>query len=459
MKYSEELLWILDAPGGFGSTLEAQNKTIQICADFVHSLGLKCDCVGWCKMDLSNPRTSEIFTKISEFCKENGWRARCSYTRRFVDVQSDWYELVPSAFKDNTICDKIETVSQNGNKLNTSVIRAFHEFTPTPKEWGAYICVPERFRNFCLQNNINDADFCWVKDVGKYEAEQYFHIYGRHLIPQIAVDYDITKSNAQLITAAGGRLPEIANVFHEIQKISLQDCYLIDDLPNSSIAYSHIPRTFSNSGRHSILLHQDIVKSLLEQKILPSNAISPVAVVQSLPGGYSLKKTQPVERPTVSFMEIMLKEYTKLKNTPRPIRMASEKDALKILRLAKKERREDFKKALPKSKTQLLLNTEYSVLIPYYSIADGCFLSDEYELLPSAQAIKENKEFQARLAKEEIADIKPEGIVICRCPDGDVVLMCNNGKVVRMSHEEPKILEQWPTLSQFFADTVAKYRE
>lgn len=42
-----------------------------------------------------------------------------------VDVQSDWYELVPSAFKDNTICDKIETVSQNGNKLNTSVIRAF----------------------------------------------------------------------------------------------------------------------------------------------------------------------------------------------------------------------------------------------------------------------------------------------------------------------------------------------
>lgn len=455
MKYSEELLWILDSPDGFGSTLEAQNETIQICTDFVHSLGLKCDCVGWCKMDLSSPRTPEILTKISEFCKENGWRARGWYTREYTDVQSDWYELLPSVFKDNTLSDDIETISANGKKINTSVIRAFHELSVGPKEWGEDIYVPERFYKFCLQHNIDEADFCWAKDKGKYEAEQYFHIYGKHLIPQIALDYDIKKTNTRLIKAAGGWLPEIADTFHEIQHIDLQDCYLIDDLPDSVIAYAYIPHTFSTCGRHSILLHKDIVQPLLQQKILSSNSLRPAVTVKSLPGGYSLKKTKPIERPTRKFMKMMLEEYEKLKNTPRPVRMVPKKDALKILRIAKKERKEDFKKALPKSKSQFLQNTDYNVLIPYYSIANGCYLSNEYELLPSAQAMAENEEFQEHLAKEEWIDSKPKGIVIGRCPDGDVVFLCNNGTVIRINHEEPVILEQWPTLPQFFVDTVS----
>ena len=50
MKYSEELLWILDKPG---TTLHNQDEAFQENIAFVHSLGLKCDCVGWCKMDLS----------------------------------------------------------------------------------------------------------------------------------------------------------------------------------------------------------------------------------------------------------------------------------------------------------------------------------------------------------------------------------------------------------------------
>ena len=116
MKYAEKLLWILDAPGGFPHTLEAQNETIQICTDFVHSLGLKCDCVGWCEIDLSNPRTAEILSSISKFCKENGWHARGLYTRQYTDVQSDWYELIPTLFKNNTLCDRIETVSEAGKK-------------------------------------------------------------------------------------------------------------------------------------------------------------------------------------------------------------------------------------------------------------------------------------------------------------------------------------------------------
>ena len=73
MKYSEVLHWILDKPG---TTLHNQDEKFHKNIEFVHSLGLKCDCVGWCMMDLSNPRTPEILSSISTFCKENGWKAR-----------------------------------------------------------------------------------------------------------------------------------------------------------------------------------------------------------------------------------------------------------------------------------------------------------------------------------------------------------------------------------------------
>ena len=453
MKYSEELLWILDKPG---RTLHNQEEAIQENIAFVHSLGLKCDCVGWCKMDLSNPRTPEILSSISTFCKENGWKARCLYTRKYVEVESVWYELVPTYFKDNTPWDRIETVTNENKKIYTRVIRAFHELSPSPKirKWGEDIYVPERFRNFCIQNSIDDLDFCWAKDIGKYEAEQYFHVYGNRLVPQIAVDYDLKKSNIKLISAAGGWLPEIANIFHELQQVNLQDCYLAEDLPDSGIAYVYIPRTFSSVARHTILLHKEIVQSLLKQKVLPLSALRPAAVVKSLPGGYSLKHTQVIERPTGQFMSTMLMEYEKLKNTVRPIRMVSEKVALKTLRLAKKERKEDFQKGLPKPKSETLLYTDYNVLIPYYSVTDGCFLSDEYEFLSSMKAMKENEEFQESLSNEELLDAKPEGIVIGRCPDGDAILLCNDGKVVRFSHEEPVAVEQWPTLAQFFVDAI-----
>lgn len=453
MKYLEELLWILDKPE---TTLDNQHEAFQENIAFVHSLGLKCDCVGWCKMDLSNPRTPEILSSISTFCKENGWKARCLYTRKYVEVESDWYELVPTYFNDNTPWDRIETVTNENKKIYTRVIRAFHELSPSPKiqKWVEDIYVPERFRNFCIQNSIDDLDFCWAKDIGKYEAEQYFHVYGNRLVPQIAVDHDLKKSNIKLISAAGGWLPEIANIFHELQQVNLQDCYLAEDLPDSGIAYVYIPRTFSGAARHTILLHKEIVQSLLKQKVLPLSALRPAAVVKSLPGGYSLKHTQVIERPTGQFMSTMLMEYEKLKNTARPIRMVSEKDALKMLRLAKKERKEDFQKGLPKAKSETLLNTAYNVLIPYYSVANGCFLSDEYELLSAVKAIEENIVFQENLSKEELLDTKPEGVVIGRCPDGDAILLCNDGKVVRFSHEEPVAVEQWPTLAQFFVDAI-----
>lgn len=92
MKYTEELHWILDKEGEQLNDDEEYRQNIK----FVHALGLKCDCVGWSTLNLSEPRANEILAAIDQFCKENGWKARGMYTRKYIDVESDWYELMPT---------------------------------------------------------------------------------------------------------------------------------------------------------------------------------------------------------------------------------------------------------------------------------------------------------------------------------------------------------------------------
>lgn len=87
-------------------------------------------------------------------------------------------------------------------------------------------------------------------------------------------------------------------------------------------------------------------------------------------------------------------------------------------------------------------------------IANGGYLSDEYKLLPHAQAIIENNQFHKQLKTEELLEEKLDGIVIAKCPDGDSILLFKNGNVLRFSHEAPEIINQWPSLSHFIIDAI-----
>ena len=450
MKVIETLDWILDNDDK--SIVDDEKYRLNI--EFVHSLGLKCDCVGWSTLDLQNPRADEILSAIDSFCKKNGWRARGVYTRKYADYTSDWYELVPTTFKDNTLCDSDEYESERGETVAIYNLRAYHELRPSPKWWYESILVPERFREACIRHGIVDVDFCWARDKGKYQAEQYFHLYANEQIPTIAEGRNIKIEDREKIDALGGYLPKIADIFYKLQLISLQDCYIEADLPDTPIALAYCPRTFTYCGRNNFLIHKDFVQVLLQEKAISESDLTPAMVVKELPGGYTLTRTVMPDRPLASCLQKSIAEYEKLKNTERPLRMISEKDALKLFRLAKKERKQDFKKALPKAKSDGLAQTRYAPLLPYYLIANGGYLSDEYELLPYDIATEENKLFAQELLAEELLDAKPDGIVIAKCPNGDKILLCSDGKVIRFSHEEPVATEEWVSLAQFVADAI-----
>ena len=228
---------------------------------------------------------------------------------------------------------------------------------------------------------------------------------------------------------------------------------MAQDLPSGGIAYAYTRQTFSFFGRSRILIHRDTANLLIGEKVLTSKQLRPAAVVDSVPGGYVLENTQVKPQPTGEYMDKMLSEYEKLKATPRPVRQVPEKDALKVLRKAKQDRKSDFEKALPK---KTAVEAPYLPLEAYYRIVNGGYLSDEYRLFSLSEAMAENEAFFRHLQTEELLEAPPKGIVIGKCPDGDTLLLCDDGTVIRFSHEGPEILNQWPTLSQFIFDAISE---
>ena len=451
MKYIEDVHWILDKPG---TTIHNQDEQFRENIAFVHSLGKKCDCVGWSNLRRDDPQAEEILEKIVDFCKENGWTARGLYTREYADFDTDWFKIDGADFKYNTFGEGVSVPSQDGGTIEISSIKAYRELSIAPKRCGHSLYVPERFYNAYQKSGMTGLDFCWVKDTGKYDAQQYFRIFGTERIPQVAVAWDLKNQDLRKLGPDGGWLPRLGEVFRKWTQLILPYCYRKEDMPAGGIAYAYIPSTFSCCGLYQILVHKDVAQLLLQEKAIPAGALKPVPVLDTIPSGYSLRATRDCPRPTKDYMAQSLLDYEVLKKKARPIWQISEKEALKVLRKAKTDRKEDFGKKLSKAKAEVLDETQYAPILPYYLIANGGQLSDEYRLLSVEESTAETEEFYQLLQSEELLEDKPDGIVICTCANGDWVLMLQDSTVIRFSHEMPETTEQWPSLAQFIVDAI-----
>lgn len=451
VKYIENVHWILDKPG---TTIHNQDEQFRENIAFVRSLGKKCDGVGWSKLSRDDPQADEILEKIAAFCKEKGWSARGLYTREYAELDTDWFKIDGAYFSDNTVGQCAGVPSHGGGEVKICTVKAYRELTAAPKRWGGGVYVPEGFYHAYRESGMAGLDFCWAKDTGKYAAQQYFAVFGRQPIPRAAVAWDLDKQDLANLGPDGGWLPRLGEVFRKWTQLSLPYCYRKEDMPAGGIAYAYIPSTFSCCGLYEVLVHKDAARLLLQKNAIPAGALKPAAVVDEIPSGYTLRETALCPRPTQEYMAQSLLDWEALKKKERPLWQIPEKDALKLLRMAKARRKEDFGKKLPKAQGDALGQTQYGPMLPYYWIANGGCLSDEYKLLSLQEAAAATKEFYNLLEKEELLETKPEGIVICTCANGDWVLLLRQGAVIRFGHETPEAAGQWPSLAQFMADAI-----
>lgn len=482
MVVKEHLSWILDRPRS--DPMPKEEEWRQNIA-FVHSLGLKCDCVGWSSLDLTRPDAGEILDKIETFCKEDGWLARGGCSRWYEDFESDWYEL--NLLDPPDVAPHVDERFERGEREDVYAIHAYkNKNQPILRGWSRHVplVVSAKFRNLCIKHNISDVRFCWVRDVGRYASEPYFFMYPEQYAPRIACDFGLQYSdqlssyrtdkgieyrhNPALyfphgpgseihgrVTQVGGLLPRVAEIFYDM-RFSLQDHYPAKDMPKSGFAYARQSSPYWS--RDTILIHKDTAELLIQEKVLSRKSLHPALLYTEIPPGYIKMEMQSISVPEEAHFIQMRAEYEDfLKMPPRPVRKATPKEAVQLLRKAKSARKEDFQKRMKKEFGLTLENMPYAPLIPYYLVANGGYVSDEYRLLSYAEAQTATAEFISDMAKEELLDQPVEGIVFVHCADGDRVLLCPDGTVVQINHEVPEILEDWPTLAQFFADCVDLY--
>lgn len=111
--------------------------------------------------------------------------------------------------------------------------------------------------------------------------------------------------------------------------------YIDAKLLEDSNEYAYYVKTRKELNRNTILIHKDTAKTLLKAKALSAKNLRPAPIVGTLPAGYTLLQTDTIARPDFSFINKMNLEYEKIKETSRPKRIVSEKDALKVLRKEK----------------------------------------------------------------------------------------------------------------------------
>lgn len=448
MRYRDTLLWILDSEDGIKDDEEYRRNI-----DFVHSLGLKCDSVGWCRIELDRPDTPDILRRIEEFCRNDGWSARGWFTRTLEDAETDWYEVNADYAED--IADYTDAEGENGISVKMAVIRAFKEVSRLPRIAGDSFIVPARVREACEKNGVTDVRFCWVQDKGKYAAEQYFAVYPDNDVGHVACDHRYNtagmrrnKQDSYEIAALGGMLPRIAELFADLN-IILPNQYPARELPAAGFAIAY--RNDDDFTKRELLIHRSTAEMLIREKALSRGCLTPVLTYTEIPAGYFEEPMwTDVPCPTQEYTDSMEAARLKLEARPRPIWLVSEKEAVRLLRKARAERKEDFCKALPRGVDP---GEQFAPMTPYWRVANGGYLSDEYELLPYERTAEESAAFAERAAMEETVYI-PEGIVIAVCADGDRVLLCGDGTVVRVSHEDPTIQKMWRSAAEFVAEAV-----
>jgi len=486
MVVKESLYWILDRPRSDIEEMkkkwgnyeyrkhlgEYYDEKYRQNIEFVHSLGLKCDCVGWSDLDLTRPDAGEILGKIEVFCKEGGWLARGICSRWYEDFDSDWYELDLPETKGREFHE--DGRFKWGYREDVFAIRAYqNKNQPVSRGKNCALAASSRFRDACIKHRVSDVRFCWIRDVGRYASEQYFFLYPNQFIPRIACDHGLCyaeegsplrteKSSSkphgpgseiyERISKISKTFPRIAEIFYTME-FRIQDYYPAKTMPKSGFAYTYQYKP--GWARQKVLIHKDTAEQLLQEKLLYRKDLRPVLFYdEKVPPGYVEMEMQPVSIPEDEHFAQMQAEYEACIKIPRPERDATPEEAVPLLRKAKTARKADFKKRMPKESAVALENTSYAPLIPYYSVAAAGALSDECELLSYSDAQTATAEFSLDMGKEELLEYRIQGIVFVWCADGDKVVLCSDGTVVRVSHETKEGIEDWPNLAQFFVDCV-----
>lgn len=426
--------------------------------DFMHSFGLKCDCVGWAYINLDSEDKLELVKQMCAEAKRQKLNLRCSYTKEISDIDSDWYMINPSFDLNYEFVDYDE-VTQTNTIKGYKIPRGIDIVSV-----GSGIAVSEKVMNICEEEKFTGIDFAWVKDTGIYKAVPYFWMFSEEVISNPStggqwLNHDslgTRRKNEPYCRQAdenGGNLTLLNEIFYSIEFASCPIMIDKEQTPETDFSVVSI-----DGGWNGLIVRKAVADKLLECDVIKKKELVPVLYYDKIKHNLLITKYKPKKFLNQNQICKLEEEYQKFLKKKKPEYVPTEKATLALLRKVKREDKDRFEKALKKSIIQTLGGTKFAAIAPYYAITNGGQLSDEVIFYRYEELSDMTNEFLAELKKEEtILEEFPQldkSIVIGGTANGDTIILLTNGKVMRYDHEDPTLSQEWNTVFDFFYDNL-----
>ncbi len=485
-----------------------ENESDQFARDFVHSFGLKTYSGTWSGIYLDSPMFYDFLIRAKELINNRVARFAgfCSLSQLIEDEGDiEWYVL--NAKNDLAIEDYDEIITCRADKMSPNVHTAHGIF------YNVY--VSEKFMNVVKENQLTGVDFVWIKDVGKFQASQW---YIPVVFSALGRGFDHPWFDSRTLRGTGSHQPlepefrcgtykfeasqikkdiifekslyrEIINLFDpEILSIISYRSFLRDFLPNTDFAFIwHSTDQERKRGNYGVFFQEKdgVYKQrelciskrtkdiLLKSNLITTNELEPIKICSTIPDGIEMldgKALLPTPFYSCGYIDLdsvkkkLEKEWTSFISRTMPAKTITQRQALKYLLEAKKLRPEDFNKAVGKSEL-----TKVRISLPVYWVevlkkTNGGFLNYECTLVPLEQISEFSKEKQKY--SEEVWEDYPQNLIhVAHSIDGDWYSLelaheseidC---RVKRISHETCQLIREWDSIAMFIFDMLAEYSE
>ena len=468
-------------------------------AQFIRSIGLKVHSGCWSTIDLRSPRLEEFIARSSELI-HNGKAIFYGYNSlTFLphgrDTPAEWYQLIGDTSID---CDysrhdfQTSRVYQMAREIHISSGMLRNQY------------VSEHFKAVVETNRLTGIEFVWLRDVGKYQAAQWYIPVATHSMGR-GVDHPWFDSRTLKGSDAWqSRAPRFrTGVWHfdsdQIKKdLSLEfpypilfelygaspdatlsiysyRTYLRRSLPTTDFAFLWDQEDEIQNGRiwkqRGLCANRKTVQLLLKSGLVNHSEVKPIRIIDELRHGDE-KLDGIAELPEPYYTEEELARVRKRLEpawvrhvaTAKPKRETTIKQALSMLRRAKKRRPEDFPKparpgkgpgvSLPANWLAVLSVTDGGRLNHDCCIASISALPDMLlELEDDLKSLYDDYPFEYR------------HIPIGSGANGDIFSVEDRGssqvdsRVFRLSHDGFTIEYTWENISLFISDMLSGYYE
>ena len=441
----EYLQWIPEKKNLFDEESYAYSK------NFVKSLGLKSDSVGWCELE-SNVN-EEIVKKIYQKVAEENAKVRAYYHLGLSqNYPSEWYIVNEYSFTDYSNAMDMEEIIK---KKNTYTLESIRGYKILPRDTilsgENFMMFQKTVVDFLKEIGIDDLDYMWVKDIGRYQSIPYFFAMPKEFV-HWCFDDEIyrrrwrNKEKKSMSFYAEGFGSKVKFIWDNSEEIHV-------DFPTMVSRQELRGREIYGFGRQ-LLVSKRIRELLIENKLAKVENFEPVLTSDrdkdSPPRGLEETHLGECYIPE-EIWEQYRKLYEKDLQKKKPKYVMTHKKVLATLKRMKRMDKESFSKPLPTKKLHILLDDRLTEL---YRISNGGYFSSEYFYYAAEELEKVNEEFKQEMELEELVEI-PEGAVIFGgCADGEYILLLPDDTVARYQVGENFFETQWQNMDNFIYEAI-----